>query len=211
VAGRGDDVSDRSDHWQQVYQTKADDAVSWFEASPDTSLDLLDAAGLTQNDAVIDIGGGASRLVDALVARGQAHVSVLDLSAAALDVARTRLGDAASVDWIVSDVLAWQPSRRYRFWHDRAAFHFLTDPADQADYVDVLGRALEPGGTATIGTFAPDGPEKCSGLPVARHDAESLSRILGDGFALIDQRRHAHATPWGSVQNFQFSTFRQRT
>ena len=197
-------------HWQDVYTSKADDAVSWFEQSPDLSLALLDEAGVGLQHDVVDIGGGAARLVDALVARGQHWVSVLDLSPAALDIARGRVPAAAPVDWIASDVTAWHPDRRYDYWHDRAAFHFLTEPADQAAYVDVLGRALQPGGVVIIGTFAPDGPEKCSGLTVVRHDSDSLARVLGDGFALIAQRRHEHVTPWGSVQKFQFSSFRQR-
>ena len=203
-------MSDRESHWQGVYTTKAEDNVSWFEESPDLSLALLAEAGLVSQHAVVDVGGGASRLVDALVAVGQQWVSVLDLSQAALNTARSRLLPDASADWIVADVTAWQPERHYDYWHDRAAFHFLTEPADQAAYVAVLKRALQPGGVAVIGTFAPDGPEKCSGLAVARHDSESLSNVMGDDFALIAQRRHDHTTPWGSVQKFQFCTFRQR-
>lgn len=199
----------REQHWQGVYSSKAEDAVSWFEHSPDTSLALLDAAGLEAAHAVVDIGGGASRLVDALQGRHQAWVSVLDLSAAALETARRRIAPDAPVDWVVSDVTRWKPLRRYDFWHDRAAFHFLTQVEEQAAYVDVLLQALRPGGVAVIGTFAPDGPEKCSGLPVARHDSASLSRILGADFALIDARMHDHQTPWGSVQHFQFSSFRR--
>jgi hypothetical protein len=183
-------MSDRESHWQGVYTTKAEDNVSWFEESPDLSLALLAEAGLVSQHAVVDVGGGASRLVDALVAVGQQWVSVLDLSQAALNTARSRLLPDASADWIVADVTAWQPERHYDYWHDRAAFHF--------------------GGVAIIGTFAPDGPEKCSGLAVARHDSESLSNVMGDDFALIAQRRHDHTTPWGSVQKFQFCTFRQR-
>lgn len=202
--------SNRSSHWEGVYTTKAEDAVSWFEESPDLSLMLLDGAGLQARHAVIDVGGGASHLVDALVARQQQHVSVLDLSRAALDTARARLPTGAKIDWIASDVTLWQPNRRYDFWHDRAAFHFLTEPADQAAYVEVLDKALAPGGVVIIGTFAPDGPEQCSGLPVARHDSESLSHVLGERYSLLAQQRHEHVTPWGSVQKFQFSTFRQR-
>ena len=199
----------REQHWQGVYSSKAEDAVSWFEESPAVSLALLDAAGLETSHAVVDIGGGASRLVDALQARQQAWVTVLDLSAAALETARRRIAPDAPVDWVVSDVTRWKPLRRYDVWHDRAAFHFLTKVDEQAAYVDVLGQALRPGGVAVIGTFAPDGPEKCSGLPVARHDSASLSRILGADFALIATRRHDHLTPWASVQHFQFSSFRR--
>lgn len=198
---------DRQTHWQTIYTTKSETQLSWYEDTPALSLTLLAKAGLTPAMSVIDIGGGASRLVDALVASGQAHVAVLDLSAAALETAKARLSDVARVEWIVSDVTAWKPQRQYDLWHDRAAFHFLTAPADQQLYVGVLKDALKDGGKAVIGTFAPDGPEKCSGLAVARHDAESLQAVLGDAFRLVATRRHEHTTPWGSVQKFQFSTF----
>ncbi|MBL8582839.1 MAG: class I SAM-dependent methyltransferase [Rhizobiaceae bacterium] len=194
-------------HWENVYTSKGEAEVSWFEQSPDLSLELLAEAAVTHDAAIIDIGGGASRLVDALVARNQAHVAVLDLSANALDRARTRVGEVP-VDWIVSDVTAWQPTRRYDAWHDRAAFHFLTELEQQRNYAEVLSNALEHNGVAVIGTFAPDGPEKCSGLPVARHDTESLRQILGPRYSLIAHRRCDHITPWGSIQRFQFSTFR---
>ncbi|MCV9960316.1 class I SAM-dependent methyltransferase [Pararhizobium sp. BT-229] len=200
-------ATDRQTHWEDVYTTKADTEVSWYEDSPDLSLTLLREAGLTPEMSVIDIGGGASRLVDALVEFGQAHVSVLDLSAAALETANSRLADAARTQWIVSDVTAWTPDRQYDLWHDRAAFHYLTTVADQQAYVRVLGEALKDGGKAVIGTFALDGPEKCSGLPVARYDAEGLQAVLGDRFKLATTRRHQHTTPWGSIQKFQFSTF----
>jgi SAM-dependent methyltransferase len=199
--------SDRQSHWENVYSTRQENEVSWFEDTPELSVSLLQEAGLSPAMAVIDIGGGASRLVDALLARGQDHVSVLDLSAAALATARARIGDDAKITWIVSDVTQWVPDRAYDLWHDRAAFHFLTAPADQQAYAAILHAALKPGGRAVIGTFAPDGPEKCSGLPVARHDAASLAAVLGPRFLLLATRQHDHATPWGSVQKFQFSTF----
>lgn len=200
-------MTERQAHWQQVYTSKEEDQLSWHEAAPALSLALLREAGLEPDMAVIDIGGGTSRLVDELVAGGQAHVSVLDLSAAALETARARLPGAKNIDWIESDVTTWQPQRAYDLWHDRAAFHFLTTQEDQQAYVRVLSRALKTGGRAVIGTFAPDGPEKCSGLPVARHDEQSLQALLGEGFALVATRRHEHETPWGSIQRFQFSTF----
>lgn len=198
-----------SSHWDHVYATKADDSVSWFEPSPAFSLELIEAAGIGLG-AVIDIGGGASRLVDALVAKGHARVAVLDLSAQALEIAKARLGVRADgVEWIVGDVTEWVPSSRYDLWHDRAAFHFLTASEDQAAYAKALHSALKSGGVAIIGTFAPDGPEKCSGLPVARHDATSIARIIGPDFTLIDERRHDHTTPGGAVQKFQFNSFRK--
>lgn len=199
----------RKAHWQGVYTTKQEDGVSWFQENPTPSLELLTLANATIDSGIIDIGGGASRLVDTLVNQGYRDLSVLDLSQAALEVARKRLAQqGGQVDWIVADITTWEPRRLYDIWHDRAALHFLTDAADQQAYADRLRRALRPGGYTIIGTFAKDGPEKCSGLPVVRHDAESLAAILGDGFALVDTRRHAHETPWQSVQQFQFSTFR---
>jgi SAM-dependent methyltransferase len=138
------------------------------------------------------------------------RLTVLDLSRAALGAAKKRIGESgAGVQWVNADGTTWEPTQTYDLWHDRAAFHFLTDHADQSAYVDRLKKAVKPGGYVIIGTFAPEGPERCSGLPVVRYDADTLARILGIDFVLIDTRRHDHATPWGTVQRFQFSTFRR--
>lgn len=197
-------------HWETVYATKAENEVSWFQDNPAPSLEAIALTGATPASAIIDIGGGASRLVDHLLALGFVDVTVLDLSASALDTARARLGtSAAKVRWLVADVTAWEPTASYDVWHDRAAFHFLTDANDRAAYVARLQRALKPGGHAIIATFALDGPERCSGLPVMRYDAETLGRALGPAFKLIRTRRHEHATPWDSRQVFQFSVFRR--
>jgi ubiquinone/menaquinone biosynthesis C-methylase UbiE len=203
------DVS-RKAHWENIYTTKGEKEVSWFQENPAPSLELIALAGVAANASIIDVGGGASRLIDSLVERKMGQMTVLDLSSAALEAARERLGEAgAGVEWIVADVTTWEPAKTYDLWHDRAAFHFLTDQADQSAYVDRLKRALKRGGYVIIGTFALDGPERCSGLPIMRHDAASLSAMLGTDFSLIDARRHRHATPWNAVQQFQFSTFRQ--
>lgn len=200
---------DRKAHWQNVYNSKGENEVSWFQESPAPSLDLLALIGASKDSAILDIGGGASRLVDALVRKGYKDLTVLDLSEAAFGVVKQRLGEAAGrVHWIACDVTAWEPARLYDVWHDRAAFHFLTDNNERSAYVERLRRALRSGGHAIIGTFAPDGPEMCSGLPVARYDAESLSAIFGRAFALVDTRRHQHVTPWQATQQFQFSVFR---
>lgn len=204
-------MSDRSSHWDSVYATKGEAEVSWFQDSPTISLDLIRAAAPDHGAAVIDVGGGASRLVDALLQDGYRDVSVLDLSANALDAARKRIGAAAAtVDWIVADATTWQPAKTYDVWHDRAAFHFLTDAGDRAAYVERLRSAVAPGGQIIIATFAPDGPEKCSGLPVQRHDSASLLAELGPEFTLIETRRETHHTPWHSAQAFQFSRFQRR-
>lgn len=204
-------TTDRHAHWQNVYTTKGEGQVSWFQDSPHPSLDLIALTGAPRDAAIVDIGGGASRLVDALLDAGYTDLATLDLSEAALATARQRIGARASqVQWIAADVTAWQPQRPYDVWHDRAALHFLTAAADRQAYVGCLARALRPGGHAIIGTFAPDGPEKCSGLTVMRYDAASLSALLGEDFTLVDTRRHEHVTPWGATQHFQFSTFCKR-
>lgn len=204
-------MSDRTTHWQNVYATKGEAEVSWFQASPAISLEMVRAASPDRVAAIIDIGGGASRLVDALLQDGYRNVAVLDLSANALDAAKVRIGGAAStVDWIVADATTWRPAKTWDVWHDRAAFHFLTDPLDRAAYVERLRSAVAPGGHVIIATFAPDGPEKCSGLSVQRHDSASLSAELGPEFELVETRSETHRTPWHSTQAFQFSRFRRR-
>lgn len=203
-------TTDRQAHWENIFTTKGEADVSWFEETPAQSLELLELVGAQPLSAIIDIGGGASHLVDNLLARGFKNVTVLDLSAAALNSVRARLGDKGdAVKWIVADATEWNPPETYDIWHDRAAFHFLTGEKEQQSYILRLKQALRPGGHAIIGTFALDGPEKCSGLPVSRHSAESLSVLLGADFALVNSRRHEHATPWRAVQKFQFSTFRR--
>ncbi len=203
-------AAERKAHWERVYATKAEAEVSWFQEDPRPSLEALARIGAGPGAAIIDVGGGSSRLVDRLIQQGFEDVTVLDVSAAALEAAKARLGETAGkVCWIVADATEWAPQRTFDVWHDRAAFHFLVDLDDQAAYVDRLRKALRRGGHAIIATFAPDGPERCSGLPVARHDAESLGAALGPEFLLVESRRHDHRTPSGAVQRFQFSVFRR--
>jgi len=193
-------------HWNTVYTTKAERDVSWFEVLPEVSLQLMDAAGVTPESCVLDVGGGDSRLVDALTARGMHCLAVLDVSGAALERARTRLGPAARVPvWIEADVTGDWTLKPMDIWHDRAVFHFLTEPEERALYRGHLLQTLKPGGTAIVATFALDGPEKCSGLPVKRYSPEQLAEELGPAFELREARRHAHTTPWGSTQSFQYS------
>jgi SAM-dependent methyltransferase len=202
--------AERKSHWENVYAAKRENEVSWFQENPAPSLELIDLARPTFQSAIVDIGGGASRLVDCLLDRGFTEVTVLDISAAALAAARARLGErAGQVQWIVADVTRWRPARTFDLWHDRAAFHFLTDPADRLAYVACMRKAIKPGGHVIIGTFATDGPEKCSGLPVQRYDEAGLTRELGEGFELIGSRRHEHSTPWNSTQRFLFSVLRR--
>jgi SAM-dependent methyltransferase len=199
----------RQAHWEGVYTKKGENEVSWFQENPAPSLELIAQVGATRASAIIDIGGGASRLVDNLVDRGFEDVTVLDLSQAAHEAAKGRLGGLAErVHWLVADATVWEPPKAYDIWHHRAAFHFLTEDRDRVAYVARLERALKAGGHAIIATFALDGPERCSGLPVVRYDPASLGQTLGRAFQLVDWRRHTHATPWGSDQSFQFSVFR---
>jgi SAM-dependent methyltransferase len=200
----------RQDHWQNVYATKRENEVSWFQENPAPSLALIAEIGATPASGIIDVGGGASRLVDQLIERGFRDVTVLDLSAAALETAKARLRERASdAHWLVADVTTWEPSRTYDVWHDRAAFHFLTEAQDRDGYAARLRQGLKIGGHAIIATFALDGPEKCSGLPVERYDAPRLAQTLGSGFKLLRSQGDQHATPWGSQQRFQFSVFQR--
>ena len=200
----------RQAHWENVYGTKGETEVSWFQESPTISLDLIRATRVGPDAAIIDVGGGASRLVDALLDHGFEAVTVLDVTEKALATSKARLGTRASkVRWFVADVTKWEPSQTFDVWHDRAAFHFLTEPKDRAAYAERVLRAVRPGGYVIIGTFAIDGPERCSGLPIVRHDATSLAETLGRGFELVESRRHDHQTPMGGTQRFQFGTFRR--
>ncbi len=200
--------ADRRAHWQNVYTTKAENEVSWYQETPVPSLDLIAATGLSNDASIIDVGGGASRLVDSLLDRGFHRITILDLAASALEEAKKRLGRRADgIEWIAADITSWEPASRYDLWHDRAAFHFLTEPRDRDAYVVRLKKAVRPGGHVIIATFAPDGPERCSGLPIMRYDPEALARTLGPDFELIESRRHDHLTPGGNTQRFQFSRF----
>lgn len=198
----------RKDHWERIYSTKGEHDVSWFESLPAVSLQMLEASGLTRETCVLDVGGGDSRLVDHLAGRGMDCLAVLDVSGAALQRARTRLGEIAKVPvWIEADVTGDWTLKPMDIWHDRAVFHFLTTPEDQTTYLEHLSAVLKVGGSAIIATFAPDGPDTCSGLPVARYSPESLGERLGSGFTLVESRRHVHRTPWGTAQAFQYSRF----
>lgn len=193
-------------HWEQVYQTRAVDEVSWYRPHLEVSLRLIEHAKPDIGSAVIDVGGGEATLVDDLVARGYSDVTVLDISAAAIDVAKGRLGAAAaSVHWITGDITTVElEAARYDVWHDRAVFHFLTSPDDRAAYVRQVARAVRPGGHVIVATFGLEGPEKCSGLDVVRYDAEHLHGEFGPRFRLLDSVTELHETPWGTPQQFMY-------
>jgi SAM-dependent methyltransferase len=191
-----------AEHWDAAYSTRGVEGVSWYQAVPEVSLELVDALRVPSDAAVIDVGGGASFLVDELMARGFRNLTVLDLSPAALDALRRRLPADAPVRGVQVDVLEWEPDRRYDLWHDRAVFHFLVDASNKDRYIETLTRAVAPGGSLIIGTFAEDGPEMCSGLSVSRYSAADLSAALGDAFDVLETRRESHVTPRGAVQPF---------
>lgn len=199
----------RQDHWDAVYQKKRADEVSWYESRPEKSLDLMRSTGVRDDDPIIDVGGGASRLVDELLAAGHGDLTVLDVSASVLEKLRERLGSAASsVTLVHQDVTAFQPARRYALWHDRAVFHFLTQREDRELYIGALRRGIRPGGHVLMATFGPDGPERCSGLPTVRYDAATLAAELGADFALVESFLVVHRTPWNANQQFLYCRFR---
>jgi hypothetical protein len=201
-------MTEREKHWQGIYGSKAADAVSWYEPEATTSLAMIDACGLRREDAVVDVGAGASVLVDGLLAKGFEDVTLLDVSEAALAITKKRVGDRAK--YVVGDVTTWKPVRTYALWHDRAVFHFLTEEKSRAEYKVTLAAALREGGHAIVATFAEDGPEKCSGLEVRRYSPEALAKELSPVLEMVESRRVVHVTPWGAEQRFVFARFKSR-
>jgi SAM-dependent methyltransferase len=201
---------DPQQHWNRVFSSKAEDAVSWYESLPDASLRMLEAAGMDAHTCVLDVGGGDSRLIDHLAARGMDCLAVLDISGAALERARSRLGAAAAIPiWLEADVAGDWSLKPMDIWHDRAVFHFLTTGVERDRYRLHLHQTLKPGGSAIVATFAPDGPDRCSGLPVVRYAPDRLSAELGPDLTLVEWMPHLHTTPWGSTQPFVYCRFRR--
>ncbi len=201
----------RKEHWNQVYQTKAPDDMSWFQTHPTLSLKLIAAAGVAKDGGIIDVGGGASVLVDGLLDGGFQNVAVLDISAPALERAKLRLGSRAeSVNWFECDVTKFVTQTRFALWHDRAVFHFLTEANDRRMYVETMKRTLTADGQVIIATFAIDGPSQCSGLEVCRYDAPSIGAELGPEFRMTEQTNEAHVTPWNTEQRFSYFRFARK-
>lgn len=199
----------RRTHWDAVHGDRAPQQLSWYQSSPETSLGLIREVAAV-DDALIDVGGGSSTLVDALLTAGHTNLSVLDVSPRALEHARVRLGPrAAAVTWITADATTVELPGSYRIWHDRAVFHFLVDHDDREAYLDRLRRHLLPGGWLILASFGPEGPERCSGLPVQRYDAPALESLLGDGFRLDAVVPEVHTTPAGRSQSFLYCRFRR--
>ena len=202
----------RVTHWDGVYATKQPERVSWFQPHLNVSLELLERAGLSRSTRIIDIGAGASTLIDDLVDRDVQAVIALDISAAALEVTRNRLRERGDrVRWIVSDVTQLNlPASSIDIWHDRATLHFLIDAKDAHEYVRVASRVVAPGGHVVIGGFASDGPDQCSLLPVTRRDPEEVAALFASDFGLVEARRETHGTPGGSLQNFAYALLRKQ-
>jgi 2-polyprenyl-3-methyl-5-hydroxy-6-metoxy-1,4-benzoquinol methylase len=200
-------IVESGDYWQNVYLTRRADEVGWYEPDPAVSRRLVSGAVRSGARSVIDVGGGASSLVDHLLDLDLERVAVLDVSEAGLGVARRRLGERAGrVEWIAGDVTSVGEVGRFDVWHDRAVFHFLVAPQDRAAYVRLAEGTLAPGGTLVVATFAPDGPDRCSGLPVCRYDGGGLAEALGPGFRLVAAERHTHTTPGGTRQRYVYAT-----
>ncbi len=189
-----------AEYWNERYATIGGSAVSWFQESPDISLRLI--GEVPADDAIVDVGGGASGLAGALQRAGHTDITVVDLSAEAIKQGLERTEDPGSITTIVTDVREWQPSAQYQVWHDRAAYHFLTDPADQENYWSKVRSSVPVGGTVVIATYAEDGPEMCSGLPVTRYSPEELTAAMGSGFTVTHSEREIHVTPTGAEQRF---------
>jgi 2-polyprenyl-3-methyl-5-hydroxy-6-metoxy-1,4-benzoquinol methylase len=201
------------EHWEKVYETKPTDSVSWFQEHALLSLRLIRNTGVVLSAPIIDVGGGASMLVDDLIAEGYLNLTVLDLSSAAIDATRKRLGSDRSEDvhWLVADILEIELAvHAYEVWHDRAVFHFLTEKEDRQKYVHAAIKALRPGGCLIIATFSENGPVQCSGLQAVRYSADELHAEFGDSFALVRHEKESHETPSGGIQEFVYCCFQKR-
>jgi SAM-dependent methyltransferase len=194
-------------HWEGIYSTRDPHQVSWFQSVPEQSLALVRLAGLEPSSPILDVGSGASTLVDKLVADGYSDITSLDISEAALNVSRRRLGSSPKVSYVVGDVTTWVPLRRFALWHDRAVFHFMVEDEARAAYKRTLADALGPGSKAIVSTFALDGPERCSGLPVRRYSAATLAAELADVLTPAEVRHEMHVTPSGATQSFVYILF----
>lgn len=200
--------SERQRHWETAYAGKAEEEAPWFQDTPELSLALLTATGVGRSARLIDVGGGASRLADALLDAGFKDITVLDIAEPGLAKTKARLERRADeIAWVVADITTWRPEGAFDLWHDRALFHFLTEAGDRRAYVETLRRALAPGGHVILAAFAPDGPKECSGLPVVRYDAAAITKELGGDFSLEEERAESHVTPGGAAQPYRYFRF----
>lgn len=201
-------MADKKLHWEKVYNDKSPWEVSWYQKEPELSLRLIRSAGLAKEAPIIDVGGGASVLVDRLLAEGYRNLAVLDISSRALAFARERLGEqAGSVEWYQANITEFSPPHTFSLWHDRAVFHFLTDPVDRKNYVEVLKKTLSPQGRLILASFAIGGPTRCSGLDIVQYDAEKIHHELGNEFTLVETSDETHFTPANKEQRFSYFHF----
>ncbi|MDT8411934.1 MAG: class I SAM-dependent methyltransferase [Vicingaceae bacterium] len=199
---------DKKEHWQKIYTSKQLDEVSWYQPTPETSLEQITKHAMDKNAAIIDVGGGDSFLVDNLLTLGYTNITVLDISEAAINRAKERLGEKANkVKWIVEDVTLFNPTEKYDYWHDRAVFHFLKDKKEVESYLNLVNNAVNKNGKMTIATFSENGPKKCSGIEIQQYSKESLITTFNQHFKLVESFYIDHPTPFDTTQNFVFCTF----
>lgn len=204
-------MSKRKDHWEQIYQDKSPLEVSWYQSEPSLSLKLIENCSLKEDDSVIDVGGGASLLVDRLCEKGYKNLSVLDISANALKHAKGRLANQhCAVEWVTADITAFSSPQQFSLWHDRAVFHFLTDASDRKKYIDNLSASLKSGGYLILAAFSFDGPDMCSGLTIVQYDREKLTKEIGNQFKFVNEENETHITPAGSNQIFTYYRFQKK-
>jgi len=198
------------EYWESIYQTKEPNEVSWYQEKPETSLNLISETGIEKNAKIIDVGAGASKLADNLLALGFRNITALDVSSNALNESKKKLGDRANnVKWIVSDLREFETNERYDLWHDRAVLHFLTEEEDIKRYIELVRTYLKPKGYVIVSTFSVNGPKRCSGLDVRQYSEDSM-KTLFTGFEHIKSFEEEHLTPWGSSQIFIWGVFRKR-
>ena len=204
-------MKERKDHWENVYETKSDQEVSWYQEIPITSLNLINSLSLDKEDSIIDIGGGNSNLVSELSNKGFTNLSVLDISAKSLERTKSKLGQKSTeIQWIVSDILEFQPQQQYNLWHDRATFHFLIQENDVLQYVNIVSKAIKKGGFLIVATFSTSGPKKCSGLEITQYSKEKLQSLFHESFELIQSFEEVHKTPFETEQNFVYIIFKRK-
>lgn len=204
-------MGDKKEHWEKIYTTKEFKETSWFQKKPVVSLDIIESLGLSREARIIDIGGGDSYLVDNLLDLGYKNLNVLDISEVAIEKAKTRIGEkAGKVIWIVSDAVNYKADKKFDLWHDRAAFHFLTEEKKINTYLDNLKASVKPGGYVILATFSEKGPEKCSGITIKQYSAQDMERLFEKDFEIVRVENIDHTTPWGDKQNFTFGLFRKK-
>lgn len=204
-------MEDRKEHWEKIYNTKDFEETSWYQEKPETSLNIIESLGLSRDASIIDVGGGNSHLVDHLLKLGYKSLSVLDISEKAIKKARERLGEKAEeVNWFISDITKAEFNQEFDVWHDRAAFHFLTNARDIETYITKLNSSLKPGGYFILGTFSENGPDKCSGIEIKKYSSEDMRKQFERDFEIVRLENLDHKTPWDATQNFTFGLFRKK-